>query len=60
MAKLKFLILLKNKKLYCKYKTERSEGELYGRRARLRHLLALLRGEYPKNEKRRIRFFNRN
>lgn len=60
MAKLKFIILLQNKKLYCKYKTRESSGELYGRRSRLRHLLSLLRGEYPKNGKRRIRFINRN
>lgn len=60
MAKLKFMILLRNRKLYCKYRTRESCGELYGKRSRLRHLLALLRGEYPKNGKRRIRFINRN
>ena len=59
MGKLKFLILLKNKKLYCKYSTRRSAGEMYGRRTKLRHLLNLLRNEVPLN-RRRIKFINKN
>lgn len=60
MVKVKFFILLKNKKLTCKYKSEKNDEEIYGRRSHLRHLLAVLGGEYPKNGKRKTRFYNRN
>lgn len=60
MAKLKFVILLRKRKLYCKYHSNRCAGELYTRRSRLRHILSILKGEVPNVNKRRIKFYSKS